>query len=563
MPGRGQSRMADERARKDRRVLRSKSSLGTTPPLEADAGSVARARSPRTVFLVPRRRDFGHRDALWVYCRARWEALFPEIPIFEGHHDDGPFNRSMAVNRAAELAGDWDLAIVIDSDVMLSKSQAEAAIARATETGKVTWGHRRWRGIREDFARRIIADNQDLGPEFEAVDMDVLVERTNPISWSCFQVIPRAVWDDVGGFDERFVGWGYEDMAWQSLIVGLYGHERIEGDVIHLWHERSEERITKGQPATTASPEYHRNARLGRRYMVATRRLGFHDRPTESDAAEMERDIANLIRDDEKVALRQTSQDRRQFDGWWPTLEELRDGAKAAKGLATASVALVVRTGGEPDRWEERSRYLRESMASLAEHVTGQFTQRVIYSDWGPAHRAELDDLAAEYGFYVVGPRTHLGYPGAMQELWGYLDRRVRAEFVFAVEDDFRYEKPVDLGPMVDTLREQPHLRQIALLRAAAYPREFEAGGVIESLKTPVELRNHRPYPFLEHRDHWTANPSLFRRSLVKNPWPGGENTERRFGDALLRDKEAAFAYWGSGEPWITHIGTVRAAEVY
>jgi hypothetical protein len=71
----------------------------------------------RTVFLVPRRNDNGPRDKLWAYCRARWETYFPDIPIFEGHHDDGPFNRSAAVNRAAKLAGEWDLGIVIDSDV--------------------------------------------------------------------------------------------------------------------------------------------------------------------------------------------------------------------------------------------------------------------------------------------------------------------------------------------------------------------------------------------------------------------------------------------------------------
>ena len=58
----------------------------------------------RVVFLVPRRADDGHRDELWRYARKRWEALFPEWPVFEGHHDVGPFNRSAAVNLAADLA---------------------------------------------------------------------------------------------------------------------------------------------------------------------------------------------------------------------------------------------------------------------------------------------------------------------------------------------------------------------------------------------------------------------------------------------------------------------------
>ena len=85
----------------------------------------------RTVFLVPRRADGGHRDKVWAWCRRRWETLFPDVPIYEGHHDEGLFNRSAAINnaaRAADADGHWDLAIVIDSDVLLPLTQVRAAI---------------------------------------------------------------------------------------------------------------------------------------------------------------------------------------------------------------------------------------------------------------------------------------------------------------------------------------------------------------------------------------------------------------------------------------------------
>jgi hypothetical protein len=517
----------------------------------------------RTVFLVPRRNDTGPRDKLWAYCRARWEMYFPDIPIFEGHHDDGPFNRSAAVNRAAKLAGEWDLGIVIDSDVILSVSQVQAAIDRATDTGRVTWAHRRWRGIREDMSVRLAADLRDMGPELDRDELDLMVERTNPISWSCCFVVPREVWDSTGGFDERFEGWGFEDMAWQSLITGLYGHERIEGDVVHLWHPRSEERIVKGESRITASPAYTTNARLGRRYMVAVRRdHGLTDRHTPTDAAEMERDIANLKRDDAAFNAAAQRHGLPDWSGWWPTLEELRDGAKAYR-TAPATVTVVMRSGGEPETWAERSQYLRASLASFSEHVTGPIVQRVLYSDWGPDVRGELDEIAEEHGFYVVGPERHIGYVAGMQALWGYLDRRAQGSYVFSIEDDFVYDRDVDLAPMIDTLREHSALRQIALLRGPYYDREIEAGSVLASLKTPHELQNHRPYPFVTHRDHFTANPSLFHRSLVKTPWPSGQSTERLFGDAVLRDERARFAYWGSGEPWISHIGAVRAGSAY
>src|SRR5690606_2080894 len=86
-------------------------------------------RSMKVVNLVPRRADGGRRDAIWSFVRDRWEREHPDIPIFEGH-DDGPgkFNRSLAVNLAAEQAGEWDVAVISDSDTFVEGTQVQQAI---------------------------------------------------------------------------------------------------------------------------------------------------------------------------------------------------------------------------------------------------------------------------------------------------------------------------------------------------------------------------------------------------------------------------------------------------
>lgn len=520
----------------------------------------------RTVLLVPRRNDNGPRDAIWAWCKARWQQYFPDVPIYEGHHLDGPFNRSAAVNSAARLAdedGRWDIGIVIDSDVFLRVSQVRKAIATAEDTGKVTWGHRRWRGISESWTVRTVADATDFGAELDATDLDILVERTNPISWSCCIAIPRAVWDDMGGFDERFKGWGFEDMAFQSLVVGLYGHERIDGDVIHLWHPRSEERIVKGQGRITASPEYVTNARLGRRYMVAVRRdHGLTDRHTPTGPAEMIRDIANLKADDAKYSETARRLKLPDWSDWWPTLEELRDGAKGGRFRPDPTVTLVVHTDGRRD-------YIARSLASLRTNLTGPIVKRVIFDDSGdPEYKAWLlaefgREAQGEQGFYVVGPEKRLGYTASMRAMWAYLDGRCSTDYVFQAEDDFLYERFVDLVPMIEALEGGPHLRQMALLRGPYYAREIEAGSIIAEHPDAYELRNSRPHPFLEHRLYFTANPSLFRRSLCQIPWPSAASSERVYTDVLNRDPASRFGLWGSGEAWITHIGAERVGTGY
>jgi hypothetical protein len=515
----------------------------------------------RTVFLVPRRRDGGPRDAIWKYCRARWEQYFPDVEIFEGHHDDGPFNRSAAVNRAAEEAGTWDLGIVIDSDVILSVDQVRKAIEKASRTGHVTWAHRRWRGVTESWTNRIVADRQDFGPQLDRDAIDLIVDRTNPLSWSCCIVIPRAVFDDMGGFDERFRGWGFEDMAFQSVVCGLYGYERINGDVIHLWHPRSEERITPGKPRLTATPDYVTNARLGRRYMVALRRdYALHDRGDQpASEEERQRDIRNLVADDQKYEATVAALRLPDWSQWWPTLEELRDGAKAARGQGSVPpLTIAVRTGGAAEAWPVRSEYLRRSLASLTENVTGNVIQRVIYSDWDSEFTEQLQAIADEQGFYVVGGGHH-GYTESVRRLWQYLQKRARGRYIFLAEDDFLYLRPVVLDPMVETLQRNGNLRQIALLRGPAYPREFENGGILGWPEDSFTRQGDR----LEHRNFWTMNPSVFDVAVTETPWPKQASSERVFGDVLLRDQDARFAFWGAGEPWLEHIGEVRAGGPY
>lgn len=466
----------------------------------------------------------------------------------------------------------------------------------------MTWAHRRWRGLREDATRRILDDRRDLGPELEH-DLDLLVEKTNPLSWSCCIAVPRPVWDDLGGFDERFRGWGFEDMAFQSVVLGLYGAERVsvlpadeeavgavaqtiedewgEGDrirealaplvrpadVYHLHHPRSEERVQQGRPATTASPDYVDNGRLGRRYMVALRRdYGLHDRAgveTPMDDDERDRDIANLIRDDAHFELLARRANRPDWSDWWPTLDELVEGAKEERFGKTSEVAMVVRTGGEDETFEVRSGYLRRSLASLVERVHGPITRRVIYSDWSERFRPELDAIATEFGFYIVGGGHH-GYTPAVRRLWRYLEARVSEPFVFLAEDDFVYLRDVELAPLVDALRRASRIRQIALLRGPCYPREFEEGGILgwpDADFSPAEAGT--PRARIEHRLFWTMNPSLFARSIASTAWPQVRSSERAFGDLLLRDPRAVFAFAGDGEPWIEHIGEVRSTDAY
>lgn len=207
------------------------------------------------VILVPRRADGGPRDKLWDWCRAWWEREQSHMPIIEGHHDGGLFNRSAAVNRAAALAGDWDVAVLIDSDVICNPERVKAAVRLAHETGQMVLPH----DIRKDLSTR---GNQKVMAGFEG-NWEPLVHTTYRDMVSSIVVIPRRLWDEIGGFDESFAGWGYEDTAF-AAAAQTFGHGiiRMPGELWHLWHPTAKE----GRPGTDT---WSRNSTRGQRYRAA------------------------------------------------------------------------------------------------------------------------------------------------------------------------------------------------------------------------------------------------------------------------------------------------------
>lgn len=213
----------------------------------------------KEVILVPRRDDNGPRDALWEWCRAWWEREYSHAPIIEGYHVEGLFSRSVAVNRAAELAADWDIAVLIDADVICDIDRVREAVAIAVETGKMVLPHT----VRKDLNRRgsdRVRNGHD-GSWDRYVAKEYGVHNGHP-SVSSVVVIPRSLWDAIGGFDESFRGWGFEDTAFAAAAETFAGVVRMEGVVWHLWHPTA----TEGKRGTKS---WEANSAKGQRYRAA------------------------------------------------------------------------------------------------------------------------------------------------------------------------------------------------------------------------------------------------------------------------------------------------------
>lgn len=229
------------------------------------------------------------------------------------------------------------------------------------------------------------------------------------------------------------------------------------------------------------------------------------------------------------------------------------------------SVAIMVITDGRDD-------YLAHAVASANTHLTGPISERWMFDDTGDrGYRRRLIERYPSFTHLNAGPRQ--GFGGAIAAAWAELGRHSQTRFVFHLEQDFIFNRSVDLAELMGVMDERPYLAQMALRRQSWNAEEHAAGGVVQRHPAAYKERcDEEQRCWLEHRLFFTTNPSLYRTSLCRRGWPAGDHSEGAFTlqllDAGLPDiypDQVRFGYWGardSGE-WVEHIGQVRTGHGY
>ncbi len=163
------------------------------------------------------------RERLWAYARARWEAI--GLEVIEGT----AANLWQCRNAGARAAGAWDAAIFADADIVLAApEQAHAALAKAVAANAYTACYSELDMLSEDDTRSVLAgaNPNQVGVAHQWFGV-----------WIGAYAIGRALWDDLGGYDERFAPYAGQDIAIIQAAGTLGGLDRVPGTAYHLWHE--------------------------------------------------------------------------------------------------------------------------------------------------------------------------------------------------------------------------------------------------------------------------------------------------------------------------------------
>lgn len=186
----------------------------------------------KTVILTPYR-PTPDRQPIWDFVR-EWIAVHYGYPVFEADCDGFPFSSAQARNKAARLAGDWDVAIVHDADTIAHPEAIRYAVAEAQASMRMVFAGDSHMYCDPMSSQRIMQTGDASFPRPVSFDDRGIYPKP---SGGIFAV-NRKLWDRVGGYVESLVAWGFEDLCFLQC-AGIFGdgHAYVPGHItLHLWH---------------------------------------------------------------------------------------------------------------------------------------------------------------------------------------------------------------------------------------------------------------------------------------------------------------------------------------
>ena len=233
----------------------------------------------RISLIVPFRTDHAERERNWRWLERYWRTELPGAEVIVGTDDSVPFCKTRAVNRAARKST-GDILVILDADCYISGAAIEQAAERIREArrrGRHLWfiPYRRFYRLTEEASLRLMESRPDRPLRLADPPPDADLEASGGVSFghwygALIQIMPREAFEAVRGMDERFSGWGGEDISLMHAIDTIYGrHKTINGPVYHVHHPTIKGRwkFTRQWPGQQ-DPEM--NDRLSSKYEEAT-----------------------------------------------------------------------------------------------------------------------------------------------------------------------------------------------------------------------------------------------------------------------------------------------------
>lgn len=158
------------------------------------------------------------------------------------------FNRAAARNAGVAALPDAEVIVVMDADTIVDPIVLQDAVAHVARRGGLALPYNRYFALTPAGTADLLAG---ADPADCAAD---LIFRS--ISGGVIVTTPEAWWA-VGGQDERFQGWGYEDAAWRLAADTLTGVTVFSGPAYAGSHATTDKDLRLVRRNKVHASKYH------------------------------------------------------------------------------------------------------------------------------------------------------------------------------------------------------------------------------------------------------------------------------------------------------------------
>ncbi len=201
--------------------------------------------SPKISLLVPFDGVNEQRVKVVKWLKKYWKHELPDAEFILTTSDYVPFCKTNALNKAARKAKGKVL-VILDADAFISGKVINRCADRILEDlDNHLWyiPYRRLYRLTKNTTEYILASSPTAPyippspPPREMIENHGHASKYGHRYGAMCMVFPREALDTLGCFDERFKGWGGEDIALLRALDTLWGkHKTVDNDILHMWH---------------------------------------------------------------------------------------------------------------------------------------------------------------------------------------------------------------------------------------------------------------------------------------------------------------------------------------
>jgi glycosyltransferase involved in cell wall biosynthesis len=235
---------------------------------------------PKISLLIPFSSKDPVRRASLHWLVRYWQHELPDAEIVIGESSGEIFSKGEALNDAVRQSS-GEILVILDADAYISGKVIDRCadrIIQAARHGHNMWfvPYRRLYRLTKEITKVILESNPrnplrlPEPPPPAYYDNHGDRKHYGHRYGAMITILPRRAYHEIGCFDERFRGWGGEDVALLRALDTLFGkHKTTNNDVYHLWHPNigadTTVRMWEGQDAPNV------NGNLTYKYHLATR----------------------------------------------------------------------------------------------------------------------------------------------------------------------------------------------------------------------------------------------------------------------------------------------------